>query len=543
LKNPDEIEKLFEKWSRGISPGAAVGVAVGDETVFQRGFGYSNIEHKISIDTDTKFFIGSESKQFAAFAIHLLADENTISLDADILEYIPELQFTTIGITVRHLLHHTSGIRDYIDLQLLRDRSLQDNFTHQDHLRLLTLQKTLNFVPGDKFLYSNSGYLLLTEIVTRKSGKRFDNYCQDRIFAPLGMTNTYVENNDSPTQQGLARSYVPVEDGFRAINCSFDASGAGGIISTATDLLLWSANYHYPKICSESFLSTLHKPGRLNNGEAIEYASGIVVGSTAIDEHTSGPVFEHGGSIGGYKANLLRIPEEKLTIVVLANSADLPAQQLTANIANIVLQVSTKNSKQTSAQVEKKTEIGLHDFPVEPILGRYEMHPGFYLRFFISADKLYVQASGQPEFELFRNGASTFFLKNVEASVSFEEPDGQQQVQRATWQQNGNSPKLMRVEEIIGPDAGELANYAGTYYCDEIDSLFRLVMKDDRLCIDTYSDSVPLEPTAENTFSIPPFVESVVFHRNDAEELTSCSISTSRAQHLSFIRLNLPETL
>jgi len=240
----DRVDKLFSQWDRKDSPGCALGVIKNGEFIYRRGYGAANLEYEIPITSRSVFRIGSTSKQFTAMCIALLEEEGRLSLDDDIRRYLPEMPERKPCITIRHLLHHTSGIRDYLTLWQLSGSRSADFFVDGEVTALLARQRELNFIPGDEWLYSNSGYFLLSQIVKRITGKSMRAYAEEKIFNPLGMSHTHFHNDHNEIIKDRASGYIPEEEGgFKISMTALEMIGDGGIFTSVDDLFYWDRNF------------------------------------------------------------------------------------------------------------------------------------------------------------------------------------------------------------------------------------------------------------------------------------------------------------
>ncbi len=244
MKGHPRVDKLFAQWDKPGSPGCALAVIENGKTIYERGYGSANLECNIPITPESVFYVGSCSKQFTAMSIALLAHQGKLSLDDDIRKYVPEMPDYGSPITVRQLIHHTSGLRDY--LSLLGIAGLDFGSYHKpDVLELIARQKELNFKPGDQYLYSNSGYFLLAVIVERVSGKSFREFTQENIFKPLGMTHTHFHDDYTMLIKNRASGYFPADQGaFRNFISTFDCVGSGGLFTSVEDLYFWDQNFY-----------------------------------------------------------------------------------------------------------------------------------------------------------------------------------------------------------------------------------------------------------------------------------------------------------
>jgi CubicO group peptidase (beta-lactamase class C family) len=294
---PAAIDKVFATWDHPDTPGAALAVVRDGKIVYSRGYGMANLEYGVPNAPSTIFHAASLSKQFTAMCIHILAQEGKLSLDDPARKYLPELAVEGPPITIRHLLHHTSGLRDQWELLRLAGLRMDDGITENDILGLLWQQRQLNFAPGEDELYSNSGYSLLGLIVRRVSGQSLAAFAQDRIFGPLGMKNTRFLENYGTLVKGRAYSYQRTREGYRYVALSYSNTGATSLLTTVEDLALWNGNFDEPRAGGPAAVAALLVSGKLNDGFDTRYASGV-----ELKPYRGLPAVAHSGSDAGYRA-------------------------------------------------------------------------------------------------------------------------------------------------------------------------------------------------------------------------------------------------
>ena len=332
LDHSPDLESLFAEWDSSTAPGFVISVIRHGDLVGQHACGMADLEHGEPMSPDSVFYIASVSKQFTAASVLLLTEDGTVDLDDPIRQYFPELHHCADPVTVRHLLHHTSGLRDYLDLWQSAGRSFEDPFGNGDGLELLTRQTGLNFAPGDEHLYCNSGYKLLAELVGRVSGSSLRHYADRRIFALLGMKHTLFDDDNAEVLHRV-RSYEPVdEESFREVEKQFTIVGSGGLLTTVGDLSRWDANFDDPCVGGPQFIEALLTRGRLNDGTELDYACGLEHGIWK-----GLPVIGHGGGMLGFRTWMARFPEQRFTVICLANRADLDASGLGHAAADVFL--------------------------------------------------------------------------------------------------------------------------------------------------------------------------------------------------------------
>lgn len=327
------INQLFAEWDRSDSPGAALAVTRDGEIIYEQGYGMANLEYDIPITTSTIFDIASVSKQFAAFAITTLAHDGKLSLVDDIRTHLPDMPDFGNTITIRHLLHHTSGLRDWVQSLVIAGTGMEDVISFKHILKMARHQKVLNFQPGAAYLYSNTGYNLLAEIVERVTGDSFRAWTDTHIFKPLGMTNSHFHDNHQMVLKNRSYSYQAVENGgFKHAVNNTTALGSSSLYSTVQDLAKWILNFDNTQIGEQTVIEQMHQRGVLNNGEQISYAFGLNIG-----DYRGLKTVGHSGSWRGFRSHLMRFPDQKFGIVILCNLDTFNPLGLAEKIADLYL--------------------------------------------------------------------------------------------------------------------------------------------------------------------------------------------------------------
>ena len=310
----DKVDRVFAEWNTTSSPGCALAVVKDDHVVYEHGYGMANLELGIAITPQSVFDIGSVSKQITAMAILLLAQEHRLSLDDDIRKYLPEMPDYGSTITIRHMLHHTSGLRNYDDLFDLQGIPEADLTTDRDAMELILRQKGVNFRAGEEFLYSDTNYFLMSQIVKRVTGETLRQFAQDRIFGPLQMTSTHFHDDHTMIVPRRATGYAPHKGGGFEIDMSnFEQLGDGSVMTTVEDLFKWDQNFDHPLVGGADAIRQLTTPGTLNNGlVTIPYAMGIFL------HHYRGLNWiHHSGEWVGYRRALSRFPDQHFSHILV----------------------------------------------------------------------------------------------------------------------------------------------------------------------------------------------------------------------------------
>lgn len=330
----EQIDALFAQWNKSDSPGCALAVIKDGQIVYKRGYGMADLEHNVPISAQTVFDVGSMSKQFTAACILILEQQGKLSVNDDIRKYLPELPKYDPPVTIRHLLHHTSGIQDYLQLMIQGGVRLENTATEEDVMKFIQSVPKTEFTPGDQHKYSNSGYFLMSEIVERVSGARLSEFAEQQIFKPLGMTQTHIHDDFTRIVKNRAIGYAPRRSGgFRLEMSLLDTVGDGGVMTTVEDLFLWDQNFYQSKLVSgQELITRLSTPGVLNSGRKLEYACGIMVGDWKGHQ-----IIHHNGAWAGYRAEMIRFPADRLSVICLANLGSINPSRLTRQVADLLL--------------------------------------------------------------------------------------------------------------------------------------------------------------------------------------------------------------
>jgi len=377
-ENSEAVDALFDSIS-SKTPGIAVVASRDGDILFQKGYGRANLEYNISITPDTVFNIGSVSKQFTAFSIFLLAEQGQLSLEDDIRKYIPEVPDFGPPITLRHLCNHTSGLRDQWALLTLAGWRMDDVITDKQILDLVSRQTELNFSPGEKYLYSNTGYMLLAEVVARVSGQSFRDFAQAEIFTPLGMQNTQVYENYARIVPRRAYSYGLSADGYEKRKLNASVVGPTSVLSSAKDLTFWANNFAKPIVGTPEMIKRFNEPAILNSGEkavlTVNAGGNVYVASGQFISNFRGtPLYNHTGSTGGFESYLARFPEKGLSVAALTNQENYNIFKNGLAVADAFLsaELDAPSNPQTNSVVatDSKTEVPVFD-DVSNALGTY----------------------------------------------------------------------------------------------------------------------------------------------------------------------------
>lgn len=522
--DPARIDAVFADYDKQTSPGCALAVYEGDRIAYRKAYGMANLDHDVPLTPSSVFHVASVSKQFTGAAILLLAQDGKLSLDDDIRKYLPELPDFGRRITVRQLANHTSGLRDQWDLLGLAGwRYSRDLITDDDVLELMVRQKALNFAPGQRHLYSNSGFTLLAVIVSRVSGQSFREFTTERIFKPLGMTRTHFRDNFTEVVKHQAYGYAPVRDAFRLSVTNFDTAGATSLLTTVEDLAKWHANFDAGIVGGERLQSALLERGVLNDGSRINYAFGITHGT-----YRGLPVVGHGGSDAGYRADFVRFPKQKLGVATLCNVATANPGRLSRRVADLFLPANLPPAEEPPP-ADDSPEVAVPEATLKRLAGIYwNEAEANALTVVFDAGKLHA-VNGRQRTALKPIGGGTFVMTAgppTRARIE-ERADGVVQLTRA-----GSTQVFVRMDPFT-PSAEQLAEFAGTYRSDEMDVIFRMTITDGALQLER-SKLRPnvLQPLITDAFRAQSGV--VQFTRDAAGHVTGFLLEGNRVRHVKF---------
>jgi CubicO group peptidase (beta-lactamase class C family) len=525
------VDQLFAQWAGPDSPGASIAIIQNGKIIYSQGYGAANLEYGVPNSPATVFPLASVSKQFTAFAIYLLVQDGKLSLDDDVRKYLPKLHDFGKVITIRQLLHHTSGVRDHWNLLILAGWRPEDQITDDDVARLLFQQTELNFAPGDRFLYSSSGYTLLAMVVKQVSGKTLPEFAKERIFDPLGMAHTHFQDDYGIVVKDRAYSYARQPDGkYQYVALSSSSS----LFSTVGDLARWDENFYTGEVGGPALLAQMQEKGKLNNGNEIDYASGLEIG-----KYCGLRTVEHAGGDAAYRTNILRFPDQRFSVVVLANAGDVNPTALSFKIADIYLEDRLQPTADKPS-LGDKPEVTIDPKVLDAYVGDYELQdelrPGFIVSFSKDKDRLVARATGQSSLPMYAVSNTAFRLRVVPAEVVFDDPTEGGKTQNAILHQDGASLPMRRIL-ITQPTAERLKAYEGQFYSAELGVTYDVFVRDGALKVHYPRGDIDLEPIGNDAFAGAFPIGSLKFVCGADGECNALSIDDGRVQNLRFVRV------
>lgn len=516
------VDRVFAAWSAVGGPGCTLGVSRNGLLVYEKGYGMANLEHDVPNAPGSIFHVASISKQFTAAAVALLARDGKLSLDDDVRQYLPELPDYGHRITLRHLLTHTSGLRDQWDLlYMARGRFEENRITEDDVLEIVRRQKALNFVPGTEFLYSNTGYTLAGTVVRRVSGRSLREFADERIFRPLGMTRTHFHDDYTMIVKGRAAGYRRGDDGVWHVSLpNFDTYGATSLFTTAGDLLRWDANFLRPAVGDQALLREMTTSATLAGGDTTGYGLGI-----ATELHRGTWLVGHGGADAGYRAYLGRFPDHGLGVAVLCNAAPVNPAALARGVADVLL-----GDRLAPPAEPLRARATLTAGQLAPLAGVY-VHPVSGAPTFLSlrGDTLFLGRTAGPP--LVPMGDGRFRVAGGPVELAFQ-PGGELVHTTHAWPRR--APLTLRRHERAHPSRAELERYAGSFHSEELGATYSVTAADSTLVLQTrWGKEVTVHPAYGDTFAGDLLV---TFTRDAQGRVDGMTMGSGRVRGVRFRR-------
>lgn len=509
------VDRVFQKMTRPGAPGCAVGIEKNGRVILTRGYGTADLEHDVPITPATIFEAGSVSKQFTAASVLLLAQRGKLSLTDDVRKYIPELPNYGTPITINDLLGHTSGLRDWGEVEAMAGWPRTTRvYTNDDVLDIATAQRKLNYTPGTFYLYINTDYNLLAIIVGRVSGESLAAFSRKYLFTPLGMTHTQWRDDFRRVVKNRAIAYEPGEHGSRQLMPFEDTYGHGALLTTVGDLLRWNQALSNgtlgPYVTRE-----LQRRTRLNDGQPIIYARGLFIGSYD-GEHA---VF-HDGLTAGYSTWLGRFPASRLSIALLCNSKGIVSVPLAHSVADIFLPEPRSQAAVKLAPDQLARREGLYVDEVR----------GLPIRLTVAGDGLSMSggaALAAVSKDEFKSGYNSIRFTDNDHFVTTTGDSGPMTYVRARpW----------------SPSVAKLQGYVGTYWSPEALATYRVTLNGNRLIatpVGRRDAALILTPLVSQAFeaSGDNFQFVIHFIANSAGQVAGFAMSSNRVFALAFHRI------
>ncbi|WBO86735.1 serine hydrolase domain-containing protein [Hymenobacter yonginensis] len=527
-----QIDSVFRAWNTPGSPGCAIGIVRNDSLIYAKGYGMANLETGTPITPETVFCLASVSKQFTGYSIVLLARQGKLRLDDDIHTYLPWMPAFKQKITIRHLLNHTSGLRDGGNAVLLGGVGFEGLITQQLALDYIKNATGLNFPPGTKHVYSNTNYILLAEIIKQVSGQSVNDFARANIFGPLGMTHArYVE------QPGLiirdrAVSYAKTsQGGYENTFNSVYTVGDGGSYASVRDLARWVTNFYHPKAGDQQDMAQLVELGQLLTGQKLTYAKGIYSNTyRGLTQYT------HGGSVASYRTNIAVLPALNMGIIILANDATLdPAAK-----SNELIDLFLKN--RPAARPAPAAVTAPSAAPVASTSGAGRLVRGSYLgddgaqMSFPYLNRQLFLAFGGQQLPLSEVAPNTFTIVGNPGFRFVFAAEGKDSVVHML---SSDTDRRLVKYTAGSLSAGQLQPYAGIYHSPELDLFYTLRVHSGRLVASSLrSGSFPLKVLNARTMLLEHYGAKLSFLRDSRNQLTGFTLSNGGLVAVPFRKLN-----
>lgn len=511
-----KIDELFAAYNKPHSPGCSVGVIRDGGFIYHKSYGEGSLELATPLSSDSVFYMASVSKQFTAAAVVLAAEQGFLSLDDNVRKYIPELPDYGHAITLRQMLHQTSGFRDFEAMLFLSGRPGTDGFTKEDMMALIARQKGLNNIPGDAFVYSNTNYFLLGEVVNRATKKSLADFAAENIFRPLGMARTRFYDDRTLVVPGRVPAYSRGADGKFLVDwsASWDIAGPGGLMSSVDDLLLWDRNFYNNRLGKGTLVRELETHGLLNNGHPINYGLGLW-----LAEYRGLKTVEHSGGTFGYRTELLRFPEQRFSVAVLCNIANADVEGFARRISDLYLekQLQPEVSAAEKSRAFPTTFAGTYLDPRNHMIYTFAAEDGNLMAWGRKLQRLganeFSDVSGNPIVFTGANGAMTATL-TLQGEPFF----------------SGN--RIPHLE----PSESALAGFAGNYHSDELEATYELSLVKGVLTLKNgYQPPVSLHPVALNEFQAGD-LGTIVFRVTGDGQVNGLTLFSQPARGIAFVR-------
>lgn len=526
-----QVDGLLATWNKTGSPGYAIAVLRQGKVIHTGGYGMADIENSIPLSTQSVFDIGSESKKFVALSVLLLERQGMLKLDDEVQRHLPEIRHYPAPITIRQLIHHTSGLRDYLSIAYLSGTDLDEVHSLDAVIALIARQRDLNFIPGTEHLYSNTGYYLLAKIIHRLSGLSLRVFAEQNIFAPLGMKNTHFHDDHTEVVPNLALGYASKGSGFELGMSTFDVVGAGGLNSTIDDLCRWEANFYNNILGGQGadLLDEMVAPGKLANGEPLAYALGLINSS-----YRGLKVVEHGGACYGYRSQMMRFPDQGLTVICLANFDQANAYRISKQIADIYLAEEFPVARDEQRVI---------DLPLAELEAREGFYRGVQASNFweltVQEGKLMVQGHDMGmTFQIAPVQPDRFIALDtcLDISIDFGERSATGAATMSVRVDNHFSEHLASVD-AVAIEQSQLQKYCGDYRSEELGVTYTLTFEDGKIAFrfGSLSDT-HLQPINRTLFNCPTTgLMEFIFDADD--QVSGFELNLCRARKISFVKV------
>lgn len=518
-----QVDSLLNSYYQVNQLGIAIAIIEKGKAIYTKQMGLANMEYGIPISDSTAFHIASVSKQFTAFLAVLLEKEGKLSMNDDIRKYLPELKQLPYKVTLRQLANHTHGLPNLFELAQLKGIGIGDKMAHQEVVQMLLNIKQLNFKPGEKYEYNNTGFVLLAEIIERIIGKPFQEILKNRIFIPLGMKHSIAVDNSSLIVKNRAPSYRLNNGKYENYSFNIMANGSSGISTTINDLSKWAINFQYPSSERRAIFQKMQEKTTLNSGEVIQYGLGL-----EFRNYKGLDLVFHGGGDAAYRSYVLRVPKYQFSVVILGNSNDFAPLKIVYEIVDLFL-------KEHQQEPLKPKEVNYTTQELKIFEGTYQMFPGTYYNIIAENDTLYFQSYGtNDKAPLPVIGDGNFLFPYIPTSkfsfyknrFDFYIADFKYTCTKVEL----NPPKL---EEI------NLSQFIGVYKSKEFNAEYELVIENNQLiAIHSFNNDIHLHPLSKDSFyTNEPFFGKLDFVEDSQGKVVKFQLSGQNLKDIEFNKI------
>jgi CubicO group peptidase (beta-lactamase class C family) len=533
-----KVDPLFATWTRPDSPGCGVGVSRNGAVIFERGYGLANLERRVPITSSTVFHLASITKSFTAMSVLLAAERGVLSLDDEVSKYVPDWSAREHKVTIRHLLAHTSGLRD---AYVLQGWAPNNGNTNDAFLKILARQRGLNFAPGAEYQYNNGGYLLLGTILARASGLTLGAFADANIFKPLGMTGAYFNGDPVRAAPDHASGYSPQDKGWRLVPEASGYAGNGGMMSSARDLLLWANNFADVRVGTPTLLASMHTATALTGGQTTQSGMGFGIGT-----YRGARTLRTSGGFVGVATELVIFPDHKAAIAVLCNMdsvvmgglATVNPDDLTNGVADIFLddvleprQAPSAGAPQTTSASPAPVTLSADELAGKTGLYRLPPDENHIVSMSIRDGRFGVWDYYGDNYHLLLTPISANRFTLAGATLEFSPAEAGRA--RAWHIVDGGGQRLLEIPSVtFDVPKAELGAFSGAYRSDELDVVYTVSMRDSSLVL----QSSTLYPVSKDAF-VGDYMGVVRFFRNQRGAVAGFTLNRQAARGVRFERV------
>ena len=524
-----QVDAIFADREAGEKPGCAVVVVKDGSVAYENGYGMADLEHHVKITPQSVFDVASVAKQFTGLGVAMLIEQGKLKVAQDIRSILPWVPDFGRPITIDNLLHHTSGLRDWPETLVLSGVDWSSAITLDMIMQMVEHQRELDFLPGEEYQYSNTGYSLLAAAVTQVTGQPFPKWMSENIFVPLGMAHTFVADTPDRLVPDRAESYSPAGKNsyVRAISQAA-AQGSSSVFTTADDMGKWLANFDSARVGGRSAIQMTWQGSTLRSGAEVKYGFGWELGS-----YFGIAGVEHTGSWAGYRSDVVVVPEKRFAAAVLCNAPDMQTHAVVLELSAIYMPDVPKPIPPV-APSKPSTVYKPNPKSWDRYLGTYRLGPSWLLTVSRNKTTLIAQASHEDKFDMTQTGENKFFVEAYHSSVEFN------------IDASGKVPSLLYHGKIAPRiDAQELsldrlAQFTGDYWSEEVRQIQRIELKDGRLAMPFRIGTVHLIPVGHNQFDADEGRFTVEFTEGPDGTISELKLSLGRVRNMRYRKTKLP---